>query len=57
MLENTYKSTSTDRAGVRLLMPFVLLTAIKDANFIRALNLNFRPFSYALLVQDKFVSS
>ena len=38
-------------------MPFVLLITIKGANFIGALNLNFQPSSYTLLVQDKFVNS
>ena len=33
---------------------FCLSITIKGANFIRALNL---PFSYALLVQDKFINS
>ena len=57
MLENAYKSTCTAQARLRLLMPFVLSITIKGANFISTLNLNFQPFSYILLVQDKFVTS
>ena len=38
-------------------MPFVLPITIKDANFIRAFNLNFQPFSYTLLVQRKFIAN
>ena len=56
MLENAYKSTYTARAGLSLLMPFVLSITIKGANFISALNLNFQPFFYTILVQDKFVN-
>ena len=57
MLDNAYKSTCTARAVLRLLMPFVISITIKGANFISALNLNFQPFSYILLVQDKFINS
>ena len=39
-------------------MPFILSITIKGADFIRALNLNFQPFSYSYtsLVQDTAVS-
>ena len=38
-------------------MPFVLSITFNSANYIRALNLNYQPFSYTLLVQDKFVNT
>ena len=37
-------------------MPFILSITIKGADFIRALNLNFQPFSYTSFVQDTAIS-
>ena len=60
MLENAYKSiaTCTDRAGVgSVVNAFCFIDHHEGCyNFIRALNLNFQPFSYTRLVQDKFVN-
>ena len=52
MLENTHKSTSSWSEVVNA---FCFID--HHQGYIRALNVNSKPLSYTLLVQDKFVKS